>query len=250
MSPVQKMESLELFHSSILSKTLSLLSPLAFPKPPLPPSLFPPTLRSLSLSPLALSLPKRSFLPHCFSRSPHANQQQEEQGKEELEEEELEEFGEDEEEGDEAKGEDFSDVDVDALEEEARYAFHQYSSSLSRELRIGQSGIYVLCDLSMYCVCVFIYACVCVCELISEDEADDQTGRNQKRGRRKTTTTSVSSIFLTSCYRNVYLRENLENTKFHYLHISLIFSVIILKFTAELKENHKTFQVRVIEFLF
>ncbi|XP_040992488.1 GTPase Der isoform X2 [Juglans microcarpa x Juglans regia] len=153
------MVALELFHSSALSKTLSLLSPLAFPKSPLPPSLFPPTLRSLSLSPLAFSLPKRSFLPHCLSRSPHANQQQEEQGKEELEEEELEEFGEDEEEGDESKGEDFSDVDVDALEEEARYAFLQYSSSLSNELRI-------------------------------EDEADDQTRRNKKGGWRETRTTS------------------------------------------------------------
>ncbi|XP_018830944.1 GTPase Der isoform X1 [Juglans regia] len=159
------MVALELFHSSTLSKTLSLLSPLAFPKPPLPPSLFPPTLRSLSLSPLALSLPKRSFLPHCLSRFPHANQQQEEQVKEELEEEELEEFGEDEEEGDESKGQDFSDVDVDALEEEARYAFLQYSSSLSRELRI-------------------------------EDEADDQTRRNQKGGRRKTTTASIPDHLL------------------------------------------------------
>ncbi|XP_035541382.1 uncharacterized protein LOC108998714 [Juglans regia] len=159
------MVALELFHSSTLSKTLSLLSPLAFPKTPLPPSLFPPTLRSLSLSPLPPSLPKRSFLPHCLSRFPHANQQQEEQVKEELEEEELEEFGEDEEEGDESKGQDFSDVDVDALEEEARYAFLQYSSSLSRELRI-------------------------------EDEADDQTRRNQKGGRRKTTTTSIPDHLL------------------------------------------------------
>ncbi|KAG6632468.1 GTPase Der isoform X1 [Carya illinoinensis] len=159
------MEALELFHSSTLFKTLSLLSPLAFPKPPLPPSLFPPTLRSLSLSPRALSLPKRYFLPHCLSRSPHANLQQEEQGKVELEEEELEEFVEDEEEGDESKGEDFSDVDVDALEEEARYASLQYSSSLSCELRI-------------------------------EDEADDQSRRNQKRGRRKTTTTSIPDHLL------------------------------------------------------
>ncbi|KAL4614623.1 hypothetical protein ACB092_07G066900 [Castanea dentata] len=111
---MQGME-LSLFYSSTssttLSKTLSLLSPIPFPKPP---SLFSPIHLSLSHS-------KRS-LPHHISRVSNTNQQQQQQPKQNQ--------NQDEEESD------AEDIDVAALEEEARNAALEYSTSLSRQLTI------------------------------------------------------------------------------------------------------------------
>ncbi|KAK9989248.1 hypothetical protein SO802_029487 [Lithocarpus litseifolius] len=103
---------LSLFYSSTscttLSKTLSLLSPIPIPKPP---SLFSPIHLSLSLS-------KRS-LPHQISRFSSTNQQQQPPKQNQDEEE-----------------SDGDDIDVAALEEEARKAAREYSTSLSRQLTI------------------------------------------------------------------------------------------------------------------
>lgn len=134
------MQALELFQSTF-PRTICFRSPI--PKPSYSPSassLFPAILRSFSLS---LSLPKGFLLPHCSSRSPNAKRQQGEQGGEQFEEEEHHEFGE--EEGIESDGEDYSAVDLDALEEEARDAVREYSSTLSRELRIGKPKFSVFC---------------------------------------------------------------------------------------------------------
>ncbi|KAM4088217.1 hypothetical protein ACB094_07G054100 [Castanea mollissima] len=109
---------LSLFYSSTssaaLSKTLSLLSPIPIPKPP---SLFSPIHLSLSLS-LSLSRSKRS-LPHLISRFSSTNQQQQQPNQNQDEEE-----------------SDAEEIDVAALEEEARNAARDYSSSLSRQLTI------------------------------------------------------------------------------------------------------------------
>ncbi|XP_075673905.1 uncharacterized protein LOC142643249 isoform X1 [Castanea sativa] len=111
---------LSLFYSSTssatLSKTLSLLSPIPIPKPP---SLVSPIHLSLSLS---LSRSKRS-LPHHISRFSSTNQQQQQPNQNQNQ-------NQDEEESD------AEDIDVAALEEEARNAARDYSSSLSRQLTI------------------------------------------------------------------------------------------------------------------
>jgi len=128
------MQALELLYTPTLSKTLSILSPI--PKPLSPSFLSPPFLRSLSLS---LSLPKPRLLSQCVSRFPNTSQQAEKA----FDKDELEEVGD--EEADESDGDDFSAIDVDALEEEARDAAREYSSLLSRELRIGESGFSIPC---------------------------------------------------------------------------------------------------------
>ncbi|XP_050260612.1 uncharacterized protein LOC126705582 isoform X1 [Quercus robur] len=113
---------LSLFYSSssstTLSKTLSLLSPIPIPKPP---SFFSPIHLSLSLS---LSLSKRS-LPHHISRFSSTNQQQQQQQPKQNQNQNQD--------GEESDGE---DIDVAALEEEARNAAREYSSSLSHQLTI------------------------------------------------------------------------------------------------------------------
>jgi hypothetical protein len=126
------MQALELLYTPTLSKTLSILSPI--PKPLSTSFLSPPFLRSLSLS-----LPKPRLLSQCVSRFPNTSQQAEKA----FDKDELEEVGD--EEADESDGDDFSAIDVDALEEEARDAAREYSSSLSRELRIGESGFSIPC---------------------------------------------------------------------------------------------------------
>ncbi|KAM3742195.1 hypothetical protein ACB098_07G052500 [Castanea mollissima] len=118
---------LSLFYSSTssaaLSKTLSLLSPIPIPIPK-PPSLFSPIHLSLSLS-LSLSRSKRS-LPHHISRFSSTNQQQQQPNQNQNQDQDEEES-------------DAEDIDVAALEEEARNAARDYSSSLSRQLTIGES---------------------------------------------------------------------------------------------------------------
>ncbi|XP_062171688.1 uncharacterized protein LOC133877417 isoform X2 [Alnus glutinosa] len=146
------MQALELLYTPTLSKTLSILSPI--PKPLSPSFLSPPFLRSLSLS-----LPKPRLLSHCVSRFPNSSQQAEKA----FDKDELEEVGD--EEADESDGDDFSAIDVDALEEEARDAAREYSSSLSRELRI-------------------------------EDEASDRSESGGKRRSRKTVTTNIPDHLL------------------------------------------------------
>ncbi|KAM3742196.1 hypothetical protein ACB098_07G052500 [Castanea mollissima] len=115
---------LSLFYSSTssaaLSKTLSLLSPIPIPIPK-PPSLFSPIHLSLSLS-LSLSRSKRS-LPHHISRFSSTNQQQQQPNQNQNQDQDEEES-------------DAEDIDVAALEEEARNAARDYSSSLSRQLTI------------------------------------------------------------------------------------------------------------------
>jgi hypothetical protein len=133
------MQALELLYTPTVSKTLSILSPI--PKHLSPSSLSPPFLRSLSLS-----LPKPRLLSHCASRFPNTNQQAEEA----FDKGELEDVGN--EEADESDGEDLSAIDVDALEEEARDAAREYSSSLSRELIIGESGFSIPCVRFDLCV--------------------------------------------------------------------------------------------------
>ncbi|KAM3694385.1 hypothetical protein ACJW30_07G052700 [Castanea mollissima] len=111
---------LSLFYSSTssaaLSKTLSLLSPIPIPIPK-PPSLFSPIHLSLSLP-----LSKRS-LPHHISRFSSTNQQQQQPNQNQNQDQDEEES-------------DAEDIDVAALEEEARNAARDYSSSLSRQLTI------------------------------------------------------------------------------------------------------------------
>jgi hypothetical protein len=126
------MQALELLHTSTASKTLSILSPI--PKLLSPSSLCPPFLCSLSLS-----RPKPRLLSHCVSPFPNTNKQAEEA----FDKDDLEELGE--EEAEESEGEDLSAIDVHALEEEARDAAREYSSSLSRELIIGEPGFSILC---------------------------------------------------------------------------------------------------------
>ncbi|KAK4564236.1 hypothetical protein RGQ29_006352 [Quercus rubra] len=139
---------LSLFYSSssstTLSKTLSLLSPIPIPKPP---SLFSPIHLSLSLS-----LSKRS-LPHHISRFSGTNQQQQQPPKQNQNQ------NQDEEESD---GE---DIDVAALEEEARNAAREYSTSLSRQLTI-------------------------------EDEPDVPIQRGRKQSKRKITTINIPDHLL------------------------------------------------------
>ena len=73
---------------------------------------------------LSLSLSKRS-LPHHISRFSSTNQQQQQPPKQNQNQDEEESDGE--------------DIDVAALEEEARNAAREYSTSLSRQLTIGES---------------------------------------------------------------------------------------------------------------
>ena len=108
------MQGVELFFYS----SLSLLSP--FPKPPPPSFLFPPILLRSHLS-----LSKRSPIPHCISRFPNSKQHQPDDDLQ------LEE---------ESDAEDYTRIDVDELEEEAKSAAREYSSSLSRQLIIGESS--------------------------------------------------------------------------------------------------------------
>uniref|UniRef100_A0A2N9IRL9 GTPase Der n=1 Tax=Fagus sylvatica TaxID=28930 RepID=A0A2N9IRL9_FAGSY len=104
------MQGVELFFYS----SLSLLSP--FPKPPPPSSLFPSILLRSHLS-----LSKRSPIPHCISRFPNSKEHQPDDDLQ------LEE---------ESDAEDYTRIDVDELEEEAKSAAREYSSSLSRQLII------------------------------------------------------------------------------------------------------------------
>ncbi|KAE8037145.1 hypothetical protein FH972_009764 [Carpinus fangiana] len=146
------MQALELLYTSTASKTLSILSPI--PKLLSPSSLSPPFLRFLSLS-----RPKPRLLSHCVSPFPNTNKQAEEA----FDKDDLEELGD--EEPEESEGEDLSAIDVHALEEEARDAAREYSSSLSREL-------------------------------IIEDEASDRSEIGGKRRRRKTVTTKIPDHLL------------------------------------------------------
>ena len=161
---------LSLFYSSssstTLSKTLSLLSPIPIPKPP---SLFSPIHLSLSLS-----LPKRS-LPHHISRFSSTNQQQPKQNQNQNQDEE------------ESDGE---DIDVAALEEEARNAAREYSTSLSRQLTIGESF-----DLEFELSFPLNFCCIQSSHLVSEDEPDVPIQRGRKQSKRKITTINVSNPF-------------------------------------------------------
>ena len=164
---------LSLFYSSssstTLSKTLSLLSPIPIPKPP---SLFSPIHLSLSLS-----LSKRS-LPHHISRFSGTNQQQQQPPKQNQNQ------NQDEEESD---GE---DIDVAALEEEARNAAREYSTSLSRQLTIGESF-----DLEFEFSFPLNFCCIQSSHLVSEDEPDIPIQRGRKQSKRKITTINVSNPF-------------------------------------------------------
>lgn len=162
---------LSLFYSSssstTLSKTLSLLSPIPIPKPP---SLFSPIHLSLSLS-----LSKRS-LPHHISRFSSTNQQQQQPPKQNQNQDEEESDGE--------------DIDVAALEEEARNAAREYSTSLSRQLTIGESF-----DLEFEFSFPLNFCCIQSSHLVSEDEPDVPIQRGRKQSKRKITTINVSNPF-------------------------------------------------------
>ena len=173
---------LRLFYSSssstTLSKTLSLLSPIPIPKPP---SLFSPIHLSLSLS-----LSKRS-LPHHISRFSNTNQQQQPPKQNQNQNQD----------GEESDGE---DIDVAALEEEARNAAREYSSSLSRQLTIGGSF-----DFEFEFSFPFNFCCIQSSHLVSEDEPDVPIQRGRKQSKRKITTINVSNpdpfpIFKVICF--------------------------------------------------
>lgn len=164
---------LSLFYSSTstttLSKTLSLLSPIPIPIPK-PPSLFSPIHLSLSLS-----LSKRS-LPHHISRFSSTNQQQQQQPPEQNQNQ-----SQDEEESD------AEDIDVAALEEEARNAAREYSSSLSRHLTIGESFEFFSFP--------FNFCCIQSSHLVSEEEPNVPIQRGRKQSNRKISTVNVSNPF-------------------------------------------------------
>lgn len=160
---------LSLFYSSTstttLSKTLSLLSPIPIPIPK-PPSRFSPIHLSLSLS-----LSKRSLLHH-ISRFSSTNQQQPPPKQNQSQDEEE---------------SDAEDIDVAALEEEARNAAREYSSSLSRHLTIGESFEFFSFP--------FNFCCIQSSHLVSEEEPNVPIQRGRKQSNRKISTVNVSNPF-------------------------------------------------------